>query len=249
MNYRKHPQLIEKLAAEYVLGTLRSRARTRFARLMLEDAAVRRSVLEWETMLTPMTVAVAERQPPQRLWRAIAARKTPSIAPAQVRTSIWDSLGFWRNLGLAATACTVALVTAGLLRQPEVLQVPMVLEVPSKQRQESYVATLTDKSGKVVAVAYAARNSNELWVRRVDLAPGSGHAHELWALPAEKGAAPRSLGIIPAGDKGTLLLASAADQSLRDVPALAISLEPSGGSKTGLPTGPVLASGPCLKFW
>jgi anti-sigma-K factor RskA len=86
-------------------------------------------------------------------------------------------------------------------------------------------------------------------VRRVDLAPGSEQAHELWALPAEKGGAPKSLGLIPAGDKGNIRLVAAADQSLRNVPALAISLEPTGGSKTGLPTGPVLASGPCIKFW
>jgi anti-sigma-K factor RskA len=244
MNYRKHPQLIEQLAAEYVLGTLRGLARARFARLMAEDAAVRRVVSEWETRLVPMTAAVAERQPPQRLWRAIAARV--AVMP---RSAGWDSIAFWRNFGLAASGCAVALLVAIMVRPPEILKVPMVIEVPSKQRQESYVATLTDKSGKVVAVAYAARNSDELWVRRVDLAPGSEQAHELWALPAEKGGAPKSLGLIPAGDKGNIRLVAAADQSLRNVPALAISLEPTGGSKTGLPTGPVLASGPCIKFW
>jgi anti-sigma-K factor RskA len=125
----------------------------------------------------------------------------------------------------------------------------MVVEVPSKQRQESYVATLTDPGGKVVAVAYAARNSNELWVRRLNLPADSNQVHELWALPAQPGGAPRSLGLIPANEKGNIRLVAAADQSLRDVPALAISLEPAGGSKTGLPTGPVLASGPCIKFW
>jgi anti-sigma-K factor RskA len=44
-------------------------------------------------------------------------------------------------------------------------------------------------------------------------------------------------------------LAAAADQSLGDVPALAISLEPQGGSPTGQPTGPVLYTGPCVKYW
>ena len=46
-----------------------------------------------------------------------------------------------------------------------------------------------------------------------------------------------------------LKLVAAADQALGDVPALAISLEPPGGSPTGQPTGPVLYSGPCVKYW
>jgi anti-sigma-K factor RskA len=44
-------------------------------------------------------------------------------------------------------------------------------------------------------------------------------------------------------------LAAAADKSLANVPALAVSLEPKGGSPTGRATGPVLAVGPCVKFW
>jgi anti-sigma-K factor RskA len=46
-----------------------------------------------------------------------------------------------------------------------------------------------------------------------------------------------------------LKLAGPADGALRDVPLLAVSLEPRGGSRTGSPTGPVLYSGPCVKYW
>ena len=46
-----------------------------------------------------------------------------------------------------------------------------------------------------------------------------------------------------------LKLAAVADQSLADAPTLAVSLEPKGGSPTGAPTGPVLLSGPCIKYW
>ena len=40
-----------------------------------------------------------------------------------------------------------------------------------------------------------------------------------------------------------------ADRSLGGVPTLAVSLEPPGGSPTGQPTGPVLYTGPCVKYW
>jgi anti-sigma-K factor RskA len=75
------------------------------------------------------------------------------------------------------------------------------------------------------------------------------HGFELWGLPAKAGEPPRSLGMLPNVEKGTIQLAAVADQTLRDFPALAISIEPEGGSRTGLPTGPVVAKGDCLKFW
>ena len=119
--------------------------------------------------------------------------------------------------------------------------------------QPSYVAILhaTDSKGdKLVFMAYAGRKSNELWVKRVALsAEPPQHSYELWGLPAKAGEPPRSLGIVPASEKGTIKLAAVADESLKDFPALAISIEPEGGSKTGLPTGPVIAKGDCFKFW
>jgi len=52
-----------------------------------------------------------------------------------------------------------------------------------------------------------------------------------------------------AGERSDLKLVAVADRSLGDVPTLAISLEPPGGSPTGQPTGPVLYTGPCVKYW
>jgi anti-sigma-K factor RskA len=63
---------------------------------------------------------------------------------------------------------------------------------------------------------------------------------------------PRSLGLVstvsPAG-VARIELPAAADQTLQSIPALAISLEPAGGSPTGLPTGPVLYTGPVQRLY
>ena len=64
---------------------------------------------------------------------------------------------------------------------------------------------------------------------------------ELWMLP--DGQPPRSLGVLPAGGIARVPLVGPSDAALADIPALAVSLEPAGGSPTGLPTGPVLYSG------
>ena len=248
MRYRNKPELQDKLAAEYVLGTLRGRARQRFQAWMREDAALRRAVGEWESRLAPMAAGVAEVRPPRRVWRAIESRIAGGAA-APAKSGFWESLSFWRGWGLIATGCVAALIGALALQKPQIVEVPKIerVEVPSTKTQQSYVAILhaTQGSGdKPVFIAYVPRDSDELWVRRVALDPEpAGRGYELWGLPAKAGEPPKSLGMLPRDERGTIKLAAAADQSLRDFPALAISIEPEGGSKTGLPTGPVIAKG------
>ena len=198
-----------------------------------------------------MASALPEVRPPRRVWSAIETRLA-SNEPGTPR-GIWYSLAFWRNLGLVATGCAAALLVAIALRQPRVTEIPFqgIVETPGARMQESYVAALSDKSGKVVLLAYAARDSDRLWLKRngVLTTNPAQQALQLWGLPKEAGAAPKSLGLIPASEKTTLKLAAAADTALKDVPSLAVSLEPAGGSKTGLPTGPVIYTGPCFRLW
>jgi anti-sigma-K factor RskA len=98
-----------------------------------------------------------------------------------------------------------------------------------------------------VLVATAARQDAHLSVRALDPAIlVAGRSLELWAVPRQGG--PKSLGLLEA-EHATLKLAGDADRALGDVPLLAVSLEPRGGSPTGAPTGPVLYSGPCVKYW
>ena len=251
MRYRNKPELQDRLAAEYVLGTLRGRARARFQAWLREDAALRRAVAAWESRLAPMAAGVAEVRPPRRVWAAIQSR-IGSRAAAQ--PGVWESLAFWRNWGLVATGCAAALAAGIALRAPQTIEVPVVrtVEVPLKGMQPSYVALLhaTQGTDKLVFLAYAGRQSDELWVKKVSLGDAPpDHGYELWGLPAKPGEAPKSLGMLPQDEKGTIKLAAVADQSLKDFPALAISIEPASGSKTGLPTGPVVAKGDCLKFW
>src|SRR5512134_3083053 len=98
MRYRNKPELKDRLAAEYVLGTLRGRARLRFQAWLREDAALRRTVAEWESRLAPMAVGIAEVRPPGRVWTAIQSRLGGG-APA-AKPGLWESLAFWRNWGL-----------------------------------------------------------------------------------------------------------------------------------------------------
>jgi len=233
LNYQNKPELQERLAAEYALGTLRGGARARFKRWMREDAALARAVGEWQGRLAPMAQSVAPRRPPARLWREIEARLGPA-APAR-------RAFFWRGLGLVGSGAVAALVITNLATR-------------FAKSEAGYIALLSDpRTQRPVLMVTARRNETELKVRTLDPAIQVSDASlELWALP--KGGKPKSLGLIsddnkPGANRAVLRLAAVADKTLSDVPMLAVSLEPRGGSPTGSPTGPVLYSGPCVKDW
>jgi anti-sigma-K factor RskA len=250
MNYRDKPDLQEALAAEYVLGTLRGRARARFQSWMEEDGALRLRVTEWQTRLTPMAEAVEEVTPPRRVWKGVSARIAPT-APA-VRTGWWDSLAFWRNWGLVTTGCAAALVAGMALREPIVIEREVPGPSASTQGMDpAYVGVVKDARGNVMFVAYARRDSNELWLKGMGMQapPKPGMDWELWGLPDKPGMPPRSLGLVPSDANGMIKLASAADAVLADYPRFAVSMEPQGGSRTGAPTGPVMYQGECVQFW
>lgn len=233
MNYKNKPELQDRLAAEYALGTLRGAARARFRRWMREDGAIARAVAEWEARLVPMAQSVAARRPPARLWNEIEARLGP-VAPSR-RGFLWKGLGLMAG---GAAAAVAVMTVVPLVRGPTA----------------GYIALLSDpRTQKPVLMITARRSDSEMQIRTLD--PGIQVADaslELWALP--KGGKPRSLGLLsdsarPGVNREVLRMAAAADKTLADVPMLAVSLEPRGGSPTGAPTGQVLYSGPCVKDW
>jgi len=250
MDLRGKPELQQHLAAEFALGTLRGRARQRFQRFMAEDPVLAAAAQDWELRLAPIVASVAPVQPPARVWRAIQERI--GGAPLQA-DGIWGNLSFWRNLGLAASGMAAGLLAAIVFITPQApspAPAPVVVRVPSNEMGATYLAVLSDpKTQKPMLVVSAGRSSSELWVKTLDPAIHvPDRSLELWALPP--GQAPRSLGVIAPSEKMTALkLVAAADQAFAEIPALAVSLEPAGGSPTGAPTGPVLYTGPFLKYW
>jgi len=249
VNFRAHRDLQQRLAAEYALGTLRGRARARFRAWLREDAALARAVAEWESRLSPMLSAVAPVRPPARVWRAIEERLGGvAVAPR----GLWESVGWWRNVGLFASGSAAALLVAlGFVapQPPQPAPAPVVVSVQTDKIPPVYLAVLSEaKTQRPMLIVHAGRRSDQLWVKTLEPAIHvEDRSLELWAVPTS--GAPRSLGLISADEKRMIALGAVADQSLAGVPALAVSLEPKGGSPTGAPTGPVLYSGPCVKYW
>jgi anti-sigma-K factor RskA len=104
------------------------------------------------------------------------------------------------------------------------------------------VAMLGDQAGgtKVVASWDPAAQQLVLAVPG-NLQADSNHSHELWVIP--KGGKPSSLGTMPRTKQMHMRLAQTLARLLESGATIAISVEPRGGSPTGAPTGPVVASG------
>lgn len=234
MNYRT-PERADALAAQFVLGTLSWRARARLARLARGDRVLSEALRAWEERLLPLAASVPEVQAPERVWTAILARIDRTASPAREQRGVWASISLWRGLALTGFATAIALA--------------LVLMAPAPERPEAnMVVVLAGPDAKPALLASADRNGRTLTIKAVaPLAPGADRSLQLWALPASGN--PRSLGLVPASGIAQIALPVAAGTALQDIPALAVSLEPRGGSPTGLPTGPVLYSGPIQRLY
>lgn len=228
MDYSR-PELADRLAAEYVLGTLRGPARRRLETLLPAHAHLQGAVNAWERRLLPMSVAVQPVKPSARVWDRVQSRLFAEAGAAPRALSWWQRLGLWQSATGVAFAAVFGM--ALLLRLPGDTPPPIVIVLGANPDAASGLAPAR-------FVASLAADGRSLVLRPLDLpAISTARALELWAVPAQ--GAPKSLGLV-SPDKGATIQRAGL---LQDTAAFAVSLEPAGGSPTGAPTGPILSLG------
>lgn len=219
-----NPQLLDALAREYVLGTLRGRARERFARVVSASLPARRAVLGWEQRLAPLAKAVPAVEPPPHVWEGIETEIGTRASRPMLGTGVWSAL--------AASFAALAVLFGSLYLGQE------------RVGQAQYVAVISDQATPIWLLQAF---TEELRVNTINARPiPLANSYELWMLPGG-GAAPVSLGLLPVTGNALLPLDTQAHAVLAQTPTLAVSLEPAGGSPTGAPTGPVLFTAPLLR--
>jgi anti-sigma-K factor RskA len=215
-----NPQLLDRLAAEYVLGTLRGSARRRFERALGDEPSIRTAVAEWEERLWPLSLRTSPVVPRPDTWRRIADR----VGLAAHRPPV-PRRWIGRPIVLAAA---VALVAVGIAL--------WVRNQGPEFRPAAVVAT-TDGRPLWRVELVPGRDRMRIEVAGTIDTP-AGKDFELWALP-EKGA-PVSLGLLPAHGRIERALGERQRRALAAARQVAVSVEPRGGSPTGAPTGPVV---------
>jgi len=228
---------LDALAAEYALGTLPARARLRLAQVAKVDGAVAAAVRGWEMRVALLAEGAAPITPPPRVWSAIMAKLGlgAATATADATAPWWSRLSFWRSFALASFAAAMAFGVT-------------LFSPGTRAPDQPIIAVLAGPDAKPALIATVLRGNRTMTVKVVGAAPvPSGKSLELWMLP--DGSPPKSLGVIPDSGVGSVALPAPSDVALARVPALAVSLEPHGGSPTGAPTGPVLYTGKVERFY
>lgn len=240
---------LDGLAAEYALGVLDAAERGEVERRLGRDESFRRLVEAWERQLAPLAMALPPVEPRPEVWFRLArnvryARNTaepvsapslsPSSAAARPSGRPWRrQLLFWRGLGLGASLAAAGLAAFIVLRPP-----------PAEVR---LIAVLHDAQAEPAWLVSARPGQERLLARPVgSLAADARQVPELWLLPGGD-RPPISLGLLDRDGTVTRPLGEEVRRLLGQGKALAVSLEPPGGSPTGSPTGPAVWEGVLLE--
>jgi anti-sigma-K factor RskA len=164
----------------------------------------------------------------------------------------------WRNVATFTTAIAAALVAMiavqayrpellpdGLRPKPRVQVVEVktpAVAAPAGQ----YVALLQKDSGSPAFILTVDGATRNFTVRRVDAVPEPGKSYELW-LVSDKLQRPRSLGVIGGNDFTIRPVLSAYDPDTVNKATYAVTVEPEGGSPTGVATGPIVFTGKLIE--
>lgn len=223
------------LAAECSLGLLDETERFAAERRVRRERAFALQVAAWDMRFSALHDEVAAVEPPAALKARIdeelfgGAARAPSPWRQDARAGL---LPIWRAAALAFAALSI--VCLALLARP--------LLSPAPPRLIAALAPTGDQMLAFVSIDVAAR---QIDVSGLGVDPGAGDV-ELWLIPS--GGAPRSLGLLERGAVSTKSFGADLTALLIEGAALAISLEPEGGSPTGVPTGPVVALGQLKRF-
>lgn len=239
MNYDR-PELLDRLAAEYVLGTMSGLVRRRFERIARALPAAQRALTDWERRLTPLAQSVPPVAPSARLWDEIDRRTGGRTAESSPGWLAWLKPLLGVAFGAVLTAGIVKLYPGSFVSVDQIIQERGTLPA-------SYVGLLTDKEGHPVVLASSTRHGKLMSIkilRKVDVPPGK--TLQLWAVPKEGAAFP--LGVVPAEGKGSFTMADTSEKLLAAVPRLGVSVE-DAPAKPGSTPGPFLLTGNCVKLW
>ncbi len=208
------------LAAEYALGLLDATDAAKTEVRAQSDSAFSARIDWWREQLTPL-VDATEAQPNNKVWTRIEA-----ALPQNDNTRAL--MQRWRAAAVGSMAVAVALVGIIVLRPIPIAPQPHVM-----------VAALKGTAGASATIAY------ESTTGQLTIAPGvfdtTGRAAELWIIPGD--GTPRSLGVIDVSHASHPSVAPERRALIKAGTSFAISLEPKGGSPTGLPTGPIIGAG------
>ena len=194
-------------------------------------------------------------EPPEERTERVAA---PSVIPPDVEPKVERSANVvqlarrvsrWRRMTvvMGAIAALLALYIGLAQFAPGLVpfgpRTPVVAQAQGPaQLGARLVAVLQQEPTAPAFLLTVDPQSRTLVVRRVSATPEAGRSYELWLISSQF-PTPKSLGVVGNDEFTQRPIPGNFDVGTLRTASYAVSLEPSGGSPSGVPTGPVLFTG------
>ncbi|MEZ5452554.1 MAG: anti-sigma factor [Thiothrix sp.] len=233
MKRYQNPEVFERLAMSYALGTLQGSARQRFESLLEKHFYLRAVTAAYQKQFAGLVEMIPPVQPPARIWKNLeqqldlqAKRKATSNKP--------QKQPFWRLWQWPATAFATLLL--GFFLAP-------VLN-PPKMKPENYVAVLESSHNVPMAYVKVAHADMQLSVKVMSEMPvPEGMELVLWCVPKQKGMRPMRMGTVASNDGMDMPIDKTTWKDMGHIEQLAISEEPMGHADAKEPMGDVMYTG------
>jgi anti-sigma-K factor RskA len=160
---------------------------------------------------------------------------------------------------VAATTTAIAASLAGLIivqlyspdtlpngLRPKIRTQVVQVQAPPPPIPAQYVAVLQRDSNAPAFILTVDAATKNFTVRKVGATPEPGKSYELW-LVSDKLQRPRSLGVIGSNDFTVRPALSVYDTETVNKATYAVTVEPEGGSPTGVATGPIVFTGKLIE--
>lgn len=226
----------ETLAAEYVVGVLTSEERAQVERRIATEPSFAAEVADWQERLMPLLAEIEPETPPRVVWMRVAAQL--GVSATNRSSGVWNSVAVWRGVAAVASVAAAVAIAALVLTPPRVVVEPGT--APAAAPVLTSIALLKEEAGPTSFVVTLDKAHDRLIVATVAGQAQADRSFELWVLP--EGQAPVSLGVLNGREALVLDTAKLLGPD-GETANLAITLEPLGGSPSGDPTGPIVASG------
>lgn len=235
MRYTKS-EVQNRIARDYVMGSLSSAARRRCDALRLELLDLDQKIRKWSEQFQPLADMVPGLPPGPKVWDRIHTSinsATISSQPIENKLGLWDPLSFVRTFVLAAAFLVVALLLEQLTQVAPI--------------SFDYISVMTGDDGQPQFVAMASQEIKQLEIQSLRDALGSESDYQLWALSKTDGQA-RSLGLVDSGALSKRQLSEADWRLIIDAQELLVTAEIPGGSQSGEPSDDVVSRGLCIRL-
>lgn len=247
--HRPSADLLDRLAAEYTLGTMRGGARRRVDKALPTEPLWAEAVMRWQQQLLPLDAHVAPLPTGDALWARIerqafgAPAATPAVPGPVAAVKRW-----WQRLLAPLPAGALALgLLMGSLAPGLWQQLQGGAQGTDTQLPESYVGVLATATGKPGLIVSSLRRGRVVDFKVITpVAVPAGQVLFLWSLDARGD--PQAIAALPQGAFVSLPLPQPAEALFQRAVELAVSVE-AAGSTPARPGSAFVYRGLCGKLW